>query len=193
MLLDVADNGQISSLDLTAEKLQQWVNEVKTKTTPAMLPETEVVTLDGKTVTTLRVKEYSIKPVGVKGRYYRRVGNANHLMTPDEVAQAHYKTFKEYGLAAQEFAEVGNSFLVTAYKKRISGFIQGAPAESEGNTREKILEVIKANPEITTQELATSLLLSVKGVEWNLKGLKAAGLLKRIGADKGGHWEVIAQ
>lgn len=87
VLLGVADNGQISGLNLTPEKLQQWANEVKTKTTPAILPEAEVVTLDGMTVAALRVKEYPIKPVGVKGRYYKRVGNANHLMTPDEVAQ----------------------------------------------------------------------------------------------------------
>ena len=93
VLLGVADNGQITGLNLTAEKLQQWVNEVKTKTTPAILPEADVITLDGKTVAALRVKEYPIKPVGVKGRYYKRVGNANHLMTPNEVAQAHFKTF----------------------------------------------------------------------------------------------------
>ena len=93
VLLGVADNGQISGLNLTVEKLQQWVNEVKTKTTPAILPETEVVTLGGKTMAALRVKEYPIKPVGVKGRYYKRVGNANHLMTPNEVAQAHFRTF----------------------------------------------------------------------------------------------------
>ena len=93
VLLGVADNGQISGLNLTAEKLQQWVNEVKTKTTPAILPEAEVVTLGGKAIVALSVKEYPIKPVAVKGRYYRRAGNANHLMRPDEVAQAHYKTF----------------------------------------------------------------------------------------------------
>ncbi|MDO8464960.1 MAG: putative DNA binding domain-containing protein, partial [Gallionella sp.] len=93
VLLGVADTGQIAGLSLTVEKLQQWANEVKTKTTPAILPETEVVTLGGKTIAALRVKEYPIKPVGVKGRYYKRVGNANHLMTPTEVAEAHFRTF----------------------------------------------------------------------------------------------------
>jgi len=54
VLLGVSDNGQIIGLNLNAEKLQQWVNEVKTKTTPAILPEAEVITLDGKTVAALR-------------------------------------------------------------------------------------------------------------------------------------------
>jgi len=93
VLLGVADNGQLTGLNLTPEKLQQWVNEVKTKTTPAILPETEVVTLNGETIAALSVKEYPIKPVGVKGRYYKRVGNANHLMTPTEVSEAHFRTF----------------------------------------------------------------------------------------------------
>jgi len=93
VLLGVSDNGQIIGLTLTAETLQQWVNEVKTKTAPSVLPDAEIVMLDGKAVAALRVKEYPIKPVAVKGRYYRRAGNANHLMRPDEVAQAHYKTF----------------------------------------------------------------------------------------------------
>lgn len=32
--------------------------------------------------------------------------------------------FKEYGLAAPEFEEVGNHFLVTVYKERVSGLVQ---------------------------------------------------------------------
>ena len=115
--------------------------------------------------------------------------------------------FKEYGLAAPEFAEVGNHFLVTVYKKRISGLIQGVPAESEGETREKtkektrektkeiiadkILAAIKANPGIKTRELMDICGLSDSGIEWNLRKLKAVGRLRRIGPDKGGHWEVL--
>jgi len=125
-LLGVADNGQISGLNLTTETLQQWANEVKTKTTPAILPEAETITLGGKTVAALRVEEYPIKPVSVKGRYYKRVGNANHLMTPDEVAQAHYKTFNsswdyttdpEHNLADISLAKV-ERFLSVANKNR---------------------------------------------------------------------------
>ena len=33
-------------------------------------------------------------------------------------------------------------------------------------------------------------MISNKGVEWNLKTLKDEGVIKRIGPDKGGHWEV---
>lgn len=93
VLLGVSDSGVVTGLSLTDKTAQQWLNEIKTKTTPSITPDIETAQVNGKTVTIIRVKEYPIKPVAVKGRYYKRVGNSNHLMRPDEVAQAHYKTF----------------------------------------------------------------------------------------------------
>jgi ATP-dependent DNA helicase RecG len=58
-------------------------------------------------------------------------------------------------------------------------------------TVEKIMELIKQNPRITQEELAKSTGLSRRGVEWNLVQLKQKGLIKRVGPDKGGHWEII--
>ena len=58
-------------------------------------------------------------------------------------------------------------------------------------TGEKIINLIKENPKITTKELADKTGLSVKSIEWNIKELKDKGLLRRIGADRGGHWEVV--
>jgi len=50
--------------------------------------------------------------------------------------------------------------------------------------------LIKANPKITTKELADKTGVYIKGIEWNIKELKDKGLLRRIGADRGGHWEM---
>jgi len=58
-------------------------------------------------------------------------------------------------------------------------------------TRERILVAIKANPTATALELSKLLNLTAKGVEWNLRKLKNEGLLKRVGPDFGGHWEVL--
>ena len=57
-------------------------------------------------------------------------------------------------------------------------------------TREKIVQAIKNNPNVTTAELADILDISQKGVEWQLKQLKEKGILRRVGADKGGYWEI---
>ncbi|ABE51465.1 RNA-binding domain-containing protein [Methanococcoides burtonii] len=58
-------------------------------------------------------------------------------------------------------------------------------------TREKILDIMSQTPKITTAELAELTGITAKGVEWHIKKLKDEGLLKRIGADKGGMWEVV--
>jgi len=58
-------------------------------------------------------------------------------------------------------------------------------------TGEKVIDLIKNNPKITTAELAEILEITVKGVEWNLAKLKKKGIIKRIGPAKGGYWKVI--
>lgn len=57
-------------------------------------------------------------------------------------------------------------------------------------TGEKILDLIRGNQQITAAELAKALGLTAKGVEWNIRRLKEKSLIRRIGPDKGGHWEV---
>ena len=57
-------------------------------------------------------------------------------------------------------------------------------------TREKILRIVARSPEASIATLAAELRISAKGIEWQMKRLREEGLLVRIGADRGGHWEV---
>lgn len=68
--------------------------------------------------------------------------------------------------------------------------VVGPVVKTVGKTGEKIMALIRRNPAITRAEMSERLGLSVRGVEWNLTELKKRGVLKRIGPDKGGHWEV---
>ncbi|MBR1609408.1 MAG: winged helix-turn-helix transcriptional regulator [Kiritimatiellae bacterium] len=47
-------------------------------------------------------------------------------------------------------------------------------------------------PDVTIPELANATGLSLSGVKWNIRKLKANGRLRRVGADKGGRWEVVS-
>ena len=58
-------------------------------------------------------------------------------------------------------------------------------------SKEKIMRFISENPQITTNQLAELTHLSIAGVEKNLRQLKEQNLIRRVGPDKGGHWEVI--
>lgn len=56
---------------------------------------------------------------------------------------------------------------------------------------EKVLRLIKDNPSITTHEMAETLGMTRVGIAKVIKKLKAKDQIKRVGPDKGGHWEII--
>ena len=58
-------------------------------------------------------------------------------------------------------------------------------------TVEKTLKILSNTPSITVREMSEILGLSRRGVEEQIKSLKQKGVIRRIGPDKGGHWEVI--
>ena len=60
------------------------------------------------------------------------------------------------------------------------------------STAQKIVAVLREAPQSSRREIAESLAgITEDGVKYHLAKLKKAGTIRRIGADKGGHWEVI--
>ncbi len=57
-------------------------------------------------------------------------------------------------------------------------------------SREIILNMLSKDGSLSAASLAKRIGISPKAVEKHLANLKVAGLLRRIGPDKGGHWEV---
>ena len=57
--------------------------------------------------------------------------------------------------------------------------------------QQKILKSIKNNPFITQDELSKVIGLSRKSIIQNMKKMKNNGLIKRVGAAKNGHWEIL--
>ena len=58
-------------------------------------------------------------------------------------------------------------------------------------TEIKIIELIQQNSQITRLELANTLKINESTIKRNINKLKNKGILKRIGANKNGHWEII--
>lgn len=63
--------------------------------------------------------------------------------------------------------------------------------ESEGTTQEKIIQIMQNNPQITRQELANMLHLTLYGVKYHLKRLTGNGTIKHIGSTKAGEWIIL--
>ena len=56
--------------------------------------------------------------------------------------------------------------------------------------QQKIIDAIKSNPYVTQEELAGIIGITKKSITANMKKLQDCGLIKRIGANKNGHWQV---
>ncbi|MBQ3658274.1 MAG: Fic family protein [Bacteroidales bacterium] len=56
--------------------------------------------------------------------------------------------------------------------------------------QQKIIDVIKDNPYIKQSELAEIIGITLKSIKSNMKKLQDEGIIRRIGANKNGYWEV---
>lgn len=91
--IGVSGQGTISGVNAGPETLQNWLNEIKTKTSPLLIPEAEVVEIESKKVVVLSIQEHPIKPVAMRGKYFKRVANSNHLLSTSEVVNMHLQSF----------------------------------------------------------------------------------------------------
>ena len=73
------------------------------------------------------------------------------------------------------------------------GIVDESEQKSVEKSVEKIIREIRENPQITVRELTTLVGLSRRGVEKNIKKLQEQGIIRRVGPDKGGHWEIIKE
>lgn len=83
----------VKAFSVGAESVQKVINEVKNKTQPSILPDATEIKIKGKKVIELSIKEFPIKPVSFKGRYYKRINNSNHQLSLREIAELHLRSF----------------------------------------------------------------------------------------------------
>ena len=58
----------------------------------------------------------------------------------------------------------------------------------------EILKYLYITPHATINEVANHIEnASLGGIKYNIQRLKTLGLLKRVGSDKGGYWEVLSE
>ncbi len=90
-----------------------------------------------------------------------------------------------------EFEEVGTALFVVRFRRKpAKPDFSEEGGETTQKTTQKILDMIAANPSISRKELATQVGITADGIKYHLAKLQKNGRLKRIGPDKGGHWEV---
>ena len=110
------------------------------------------------------------------------------------------RTTQETGSATQEIEattqEVGGTTqedggATTQETEATTQEIKRTTQETGSTTQERILALIEAEPGITRRRLAERIGITPDGVKYHLDKLRAAGVIRHVGATKTGRWEVL--
>lgn len=93
IITGITPTGNITGISLNPESIQNWVNEIKNKTSPSLIPDVETIHIKDKTIVVFTIKEYPVKPVSTRGKYFKRTTNSNHLLLVSEVVNLHLQSF----------------------------------------------------------------------------------------------------
>ena len=63
--------------------------------------------------------------------------------------------------------------------------------KSSEKSSEKILELLRKDQDMAIFQLAEQIGITTRAIEKSIKKLQDTGKLRRVGPDKGGHWEVL--
>ena len=60
------------------------------------------------------------------------------------------------------------------------------------SVQDEIINYLQKNPYATVKEVQMQFKsMTIDGIQYHIKRLKSMGLLKRIGPDKGGYWQIL--
>lgn len=102
---------------------------------------------------------------------------------------------QKMNLPEPKFESTRGNFKVTFLKenqiKVTQKTTQKTTQKNLNETQMKILELIEKNPSMTQKLMAKDLKLTRDGITYNMAVLKANNIIKRVGSDRKGYWEII--
>jgi ATP-dependent DNA helicase RecG len=99
------------------------------------------------------------------------------------------KLCKDYGVKTEYTVHPGDVML--AFFAKAEAPMENVTEKTTEKTAEKILCFLRENPSLTNKELAEKCGITEDGVYYQTKKMKSKGILRRIGGDKGGRWEIL--
>ena len=83
---------------------------------------------------------------------------------------------------------IGN---VTENGGKVAENVTDTSQKTSQNTSQKIIDLIKEDPYISTSKMAEIIGVNRRNIARNIKKLQEQGVVRRVGPDKGGFWEII--
>lgn len=92
IFIGVSGDGSIVGVQTGDETFNEWRNQIAQRSDPTIIPEIESFDINDKTIAVITIQEWPIKPVAIRGRHYKRVGNSTRAMNAQEVTSLHLET-----------------------------------------------------------------------------------------------------
>jgi predicted HTH transcriptional regulator len=105
------------------------------------------------------------------------------------------RILKAYGEECFKFTDnfIRITFPVSGQGKSGEKTTQKTTQKATQKTAQKILHYIKQDASISRNKLAELCGISPDGIKWQLNKMQKNGVIRRVGPNKGGYWEVIEQ
>ncbi len=105
------------------------------------------------------------------------------------------RILRAYGEECFKFTDnfIRITFPVSGQGKSGEKTTQKATQKTAQKTAQKILHYIKQDASISRNKLAELCGISPDGIKWQLNKMQKNGVIRRVGPNKGGYWEVIEQ
>ena len=101
------------------------------------------------------------------------------------------RELSDAGLSDAEFCFDEYNFSVTLSSDKKKEIKQKGSQKGSQKSSQKILKIMADDPQVTIAQLSKLCGIGTRAVQKNIDSLRANGRLRRVGADKGGHWEII--
>ena len=177
-------------VDTLMEQLFNWLNEAKDRVHPLILS------------SVFHYEFVFIHPFGDGNGRMARLWQTAILSKWEKVfeyipIESLIKKYQEdYYKAIYNCNNAGNSnefieFMLKMINETVSDLLETTTQEiTQETTQEKILKLIKQNPNITQVEMAKQLGITRDGISYNIKTLKDNGIIERVGSTKKGSWKI---
>ena len=175
----VRGDGNVVGVQLAAESETTWINEIKSKTAPAIVPEADRIAIGKKTVVRLHIAPLPVKPTSVQGRYYIRKAKSNHLMTVAELSDMYLKSTSSSWDAFPSGKTPGSE---VARGGTLNGTLSGTLNASD----RRVLEYIDANPRCRASAIIAEVSIPRDTLNKIIARLAKAGKVERRGSKKTG-------
>ena len=193
---DYFQNGEVA-----VEKLQDIININNPGGLIPSFPKEDFGTLSwprNRLIADLLSKTYLMEKVGTGVRRIKEACKEGNNISEFKDRGTHFFVTFKTALGYEETGEMlPEKIILETTQNTAQKPVQKSPQKTNlkvapKNAR-KILNIIQENPYTTRKEMAEVIGISEDGVKYHLSNMKEKGLLKRVGPDKGGHWEVIGE